>query len=481
MDGFSKGFTRFVNVALKILLIPIVIGPITWFAQNIFTFSIIDIFFMIVVLGLIFSLHFIQKKNIKSKWILIGILLLGIGFRIIWALGINSFPTSDIKLIWECGDAFLNGDSWMFKGTGYIARFTHFTVPVLYSAFLQNIFSEPLIAAKIINVIISSLNIIIIYYIVKEIFNCEKKAQWSALATALYPPLIFYTATYFTEVLAIPFYLFSLLIFIKVTKGKLNKWWLIVTGVSLSIGNLFRMLAVIMLIAYIMYIFLYDKNIKIKLQKSAFILIAFAIPLLGVDYYLINNNITEYHLWSGRDPIWASILKGTNIEANGMWNEEDALIPSKYNYETEEVTKACQDIIIERFKTTPITDWIMFFTKKYVMQWRAGDFAGVYWSELGSNPEQNTFNLEENGQFSIQLIYLIFIILSYIGLYNKKFVYDKKEMNLLYFIYCGYALVLLITESQARYSFIVCWLFIILAFNGGEVLENLNIRYKKVD
>lgn len=473
MENFAKGFTKFVNVALKLLLIPILIGPLTWFVEKIWTFSIIDIFFIMGIIGFVLCIYYAQKRNVKGIYILIAITAVGLILRGVWALGIESMPTSDIRLIWECGDKFLSGDTWMFKGTGYIARFTHFTIPVLYSALLQNLFSEPLLMAKVINVIASTANIIIIYYIIKDLFNSRTKAQWGALITAIYPPLIFYSATYFTEVLAIPLYLISLLIFIKVIKGKLNLWWLVVSGVSLFLGNLFRMLAVIMLIAYCLHIFLYDKEVKTKIKKMIIIIAAFWIPMFAADFYLINNNITEYHLWSGRDPIWASILKGTNIDAGGMWNEEDANIPSQYNYETEEVANASKEIIKDRLKNTSAIDWTIFFTKKYTMQWRAGDFAGVYWSELGSIEGESKFTLGEKGQFTSELIYFILILLTYIGLYNKKRVYKEKESNLLYFIYCGYALILLITESQARYSFIVCWLFVILSINGIEVLEEM--------
>jgi uncharacterized membrane protein len=72
-------------------------------------------------------------------------------------------------------------------------------------------------------------------------------------------------------------------------------------------------------------------------------------------------------------------------------------------------------------------------------------------------------NLEDNAAIYSQLFFFVLMLLSYIGLYNKNQYLKNNIINLFYIIFCGYALLYLITESQDRYSFIVCWLFVILA------------------
>lgn len=76
--------------------------------------------------------------------------------------------------------------------------------------------------------------------------------------------------------------------------------------------------------------------------------------------------------------------------------------------------------------------------------------------------------MKDGGAFFSQLIFLILIVLTYIGLYNNKQYKKNKLINLFYIIYCGYGLLFLISESQDRYSFIVSWLFIVLPLTVTE-------------
>ena len=58
------------------------------------------------------------------------------------------------------------------------------------------------------------------------------------------------------------------------------------------------------------------------------------------------------------------------------------------------------------------------------------------------------------------------MVFVYRGLFIKKNYMDNKPINLFYIIFCGYGILYLITEQQARYAYIACWIFIILAFSG---------------
>lgn len=472
MNKLEKYFTNFVNIALIILIIPLV--TVTWELIKSYgwNFDKMDLIILAIDSLIILAVWLMFKFNVKNKYKIIFLCLVGFILRFAWAFSIESKPISDIAVIWQTGSNILQGDMSNMHGTAYLARFTHFVMPAIYSAFLQKFFANPLSIAKLINCIFSTLNIVLIYFIIKELFNNKSKAIVGATITAIYPPLILYCATYFTEVLAIPLYLLSIYMFILYVKGKKSYWYLISCGVALCFGNLFRMLAPVVLVAYGLYIFVYGREWKRKLKNIFIILLAFWIPFVSIDTYLIKNDITEYHLWSGRDPLAASMLKGLNVYAKGRWNEEDSKIPAMYDYDTEKVSEASIEIIKERFKTIPINEWFNFFVEKYQGQWKYGDFLGASWSEAGVEPEEMVVSLNSNGRIAINIIYAILIWLTYIGLFNRKRLFENKEINLIYFIFCGFALILLLTESQERYSFIVCWLFIILGIMGIEFIQN---------
>jgi hypothetical protein len=79
----------------------------------------------------------------------------------------------------------------------------------------------------------------------------------------------------------------------------------------------------------------------------------------------LSLGVTEHPLWKGREPAAISILKGTNIEARGAWNEEDELLSSKYDFDYEAVDKAAKKLIRERLTSTPPAVLLKFYVDKF--------------------------------------------------------------------------------------------------------------------
>lgn len=87
-----------------------------------------------------------------------------------------------------------------------------------------------------------------------------------------------------------------------------------------------------------------------------------------------------------------------------------------------------------------------------------------------------TIRISKEGIFYTQSFYIILLVLSYIGLYRNKSK-RKNLIDLLYILFGGMSLQLLIIESQDRYTYPLAWIFIILAmtaFNSKEDKEVLD-------
>ncbi|SFB48224.1 glycosyltransferase family 39 protein, partial [Clostridium frigidicarnis] len=332
-------------------------------------------------------------------------------------------------------------------------------------------------------IILSMFNVVLLFFIAKEVFDDENKSIWVCLISALYLPMIAYNNVYCSENIAIPILLLSILTFFKVFNKNSSKKFLLIflSGVLLSITHLFRPIGYVMIIAYIMYIFIYLKdNIKTKVVMNLLVVSAFVIPLVGVSYTLIGLNITENPLWHGTEPPSISILKGTNIESEGRWNQDDAEVFDKYDRDYEKVDKAAKEVIKKRLTENSPKDLLKFYILKYVKQWYAGDFSGFCWSEAGLDEAYNktdyldmmgqdegkmSIRLSKEGEFYSQLFYVTVVLLSYIGLYRNNNIKNHK-IDIFYIIFCGISLQCLITESQDRYTYPFSWLFIILAMKA---------------
>lgn len=476
MENFKERFTTTFLAVLKVLVIIIIACSIgATFLSHIFVDNenfIKNFIIVFLIVACVMAVEFyILKKDLQYKKKLFLILCCGLSLRVLWLLNVDSVPTSDFSVIYESAQEVLNGSTSMFWGTSYIARFPHLTIMVFYMALMIKVFpTNNLLMMKFVNLGLSILTIYIIYLIVKEIFNSNKKGIYAVALATVFPPLVTYTGVFCTENIAIPLYLFSVYIFILVLRGKKNKYYLILSGLSLSLGNLFRMVAVIMVIAYAMYIIIYSKDkIVNKIRNIALYTIPYFILLFLVSFTLQNLKITEFPLWKGSEPKITNILKGTNIENHGRWNKEDASIVEKYNYDYEEITEASEEIIKERLTTTPPLKLIGFYIKKFALQWSVGDFEGTLWTK-SDVPDEDI--IVDVSQEIPQIIYTFMMILIFLGILNRKNNKETQEMNLFYIILYGYGFMYLITEEQGRYSYIVSWVFVILAIEGINFLLN---------
>ena len=475
MKNSEQRFTIFVNISLKFLFFIILIGSIVFPIQVLIRLSKIEIIRVSSIISILIamSLGFIVlvkrylRKNKNYTRMIVIILGISLILRITWIMLVDTKPFSDFGLIYDAGKRFANGDYWVFKGIGYISRFPHLTIITIYLGLIQKLFTNALLVIKLVNVTLSTVNVYLIYLIGNDLYNDKKKGILIALLACFFPPFIIYNSVVCSENLAMPFFLGSIYVFTLVTKRKRNILWFLFSGLLLSIGNLFRMVAYVIVIAYIMYLIIYW--VKKEFAKSCvLILLSFFIPLYIANTALLDLGITENPLWKGREPFITSVLKGTNINSLGMWNKEDSELPALYNYDYAAVETASKDIIINRLTTTPLYKLIAFYIVKFMAQWSFGDFYAVSWATgeqrvLSITPTISTFIFLYS-----QILFIVVILYTCRGLFNYKQYLKNKLINLFYMIFCGYGLFYLITEQQPRYGYIISWVFILFAFTYSE-------------
>lgn len=457
-------FTNFVVYSLIILFLILFGTAAHSVYENYTDLNMINIILLIIYAILTVGLMYGILKKVAKKKLFFAIILAGFFLRLIWALSTNSFPVSDFKTMYDAANNLLIGDTSAFKGLGYFARFPHM---ITYSLFLSEIIKvfgdNALFVVKMINVILSTLSIIFVYLICNSIFKDYKRTLLGAFFMAILPSSILYVPVYCSENIAIPFYLGSIYLFILVLNNKKNSLYLILSGLLLSLGHLFRMIAYIVLIAYLMYIIIYDNNnLKIKLKNALFLVAPFIIVFVIFSNILISENITDRKLWNGSEPNITSAVRGSNIKSGGSWNPEDAEFISSLLEDKDALEKASKERIITRYTTTPPLELAMFFLKKFGSQWSHGDNGGAYWAQFDIPENEIKINIEHQGVLWYQLVYSIFLFLIIKGLFNRDEYLDNKIINLFYIILCGYGIAFLILETQTRYAFIINFVFAIL-------------------
>ena len=485
MSIFYIKFTNFMISILKpLIFILIVVSFGTIFAIPLQEGSSFIGLIPVAIIYLITG--YIGYKTIKSEGSSkrkIGcILIIAFVFRTIWLININSFPTSDFKTMYDVAANILQGDYSMLRGNSYIARFPHLTIMVLYMALMRNIFPvDNLFAMKIVNLSMGIVSVLLIYLIAKEIFTNKKYSLYCGFVAAILPALVTYTGVFCSENLAMPFFLLSVYLFLKGTKLKMGVHIVLLSGVCLAIGNLFRGVATVVLVAYVIFLIIYfNGRIVVKLRTIAILVITFFLIMNVVSLVLRDFNVIENTLSKGTEPAITNVLKGTNISSGGRWNAEDARLPEELGFDYDKIEEKSKEIIIGRLSSTNPIRLVLFYTVKFAMQWNEGECAGVFWSQLDV-PEEDVFiNIAGGGKMVLQLIYVVVVILGFLGTINAKKFNVNKELSLIYLILCGYGALYLITESQSRYSYIVCWAFIFISVPGVDyILEKLKITKDK--
>lgn len=462
----GQGFSKFVLYALRGIFIVIAVTAVGrlgfYYKCQKFGISLIPILlYVAAVAAMIYAL----KKNINKRVILISIVVVGFILRLIWCWSVKSIPVSDFNTAFRSAQELLNGKKDIFFEFGYFARYPHLIMFTLYMASVIIVFGTyALTALKGLNIVASLISIIFIYLIAKEIFKDEKKSLVAAFIMALFPASIIYTAVYSTETIAIAFFLASLYYFILVMNKKKRDTYLLLSGVLLLVGHLFRMVAQVIIVAYIMYIFIYmRKQYKNKFKRTAYILISFFIPFIIIGYTVIGAGITDTKLWSPKETPLTSVLKGSNINAGGRWNEEDAKFVEENVSRTEYLNNECKNRIIQRYTSASPSTLGCFFVKKLVCQWWQGDFAGAFWAESGLTSENIRIDVLNKGAVWFQLYYTIIFIMAIVGLFKKREYIENKIANIMSIIFCGYGILFLILETQERYGFIISWIFVLMA------------------
>ena len=128
------------NNLLKFFIPIFILGSICIFFASFYEFNIGTILFTIILLISIFTGYKIINSPISNKSKIFLLIFIAFILRILWLLNANSIPTSDFKVMYDSATNLLNNDTSMFKGIGYIARFPHLTMYVIYMSLIQYCF-----------------------------------------------------------------------------------------------------------------------------------------------------------------------------------------------------------------------------------------------------------------------------------------------------------------------------------------------------
>ena len=370
---------------------------------------------------------------LKKHKFIIFLFLFSFILRLLIVITINTPVISDFKTMLDASLELVNNTS-NYKSMPYFITWGYQMGHVVYQAFLLSIINN-LLFLKIMNVLITSLTIVMIYIISKKLSNEKAAKITSIIYTIFLFPLLLNTVL--TNQL-LPMLLILVAINLWITYIPKKIFIAFPTGLLLAFSNILRSETIVIItgiLVYSLFSMLEKKDIK-KLILSLLILLATYSGVMKLaSYTLQKSNISPSGL-ENKNTTW-KFLTGLNIETNGMYSAKDAEV---YAYDEQKTKKELTKRIKEDYKNYPL-----LFLKKIKI---VGLNSDLSWS-VGHLNQQTTKILTYLNQLFIYFFFIM-ALLSLIPLLKKKYKKAQVLITLITIIYFG---VYLLIEVMPRYAY----------------------------
>ena len=397
------------------------------------------------------------KKWISKHKIIIFLFLFAFVIRIGVILWIDTPVISDFKTMLDASKELVNGTD-AYKSMPYFICWGYQMGHVIYQAILLNIINS-ITFLKIVNAIVTSSTVIMIYLIGKELSTTKAAIIISIIYSIFLFPLLLNTVL--TKQL-LPMLLILIAIYLWMKKKKENKLMPVIIGILLGISNMLRSETIVIIIAFVLYtIFLMIKkeNRKALIINLCLIIISYFTLTTATSFVLKATDISPSGL-ENKNSSW-KFLEGLNVETRGQYSEDDAV---KYSYDKKKTTKELKKRIQEEWQQYPL-----LFAKKTKILWLNSDLS---WP-LGHIENQEDLKLYEGINQIFIYFFVIMSLLSAITLFKKTYKKEQILILLILFVYFG---VYLFIEVMPRYAYSLQIFEALLAsITLGYILDNKKI------
>ena len=397
------------------------------------------------------------KEWISKHKIIIFLFLFAFVIRIGVILWIDTPVISDFKTMLDASKELVNGTD-AYKSMPYFITWGYQMGHVIYQAILLNIINS-ITFLKIVNAIVTSSTVIMIYLIGKELSTTKAAIIISIIYSIFLFPLLLNTVL--TNQL-LPMLLILIAIYLWMKKKKENKLMPVIIGILLGISNMLRSETIVIIIAFVLYtIFLMIKkeNRKALIINLCLIIISYFTLTTATSFVLKATDISPSGL-ENKNSSW-KFLEGLNVETRGQYSEDDAI---KYSYDKKKTTKELKKRIQEEWQQYPL-----LFAKKTKILWLNSDLS---WP-LGHIENQEDLKLYEGINQIFIYFFVIMSLLSAITLFKKTYKKEQILILLILFVYFG---VYLFIEVMPRYAYSLQIFEALLAsITLGYILDNKKI------
>lgn len=444
--------------------------------QNLGTFILVIVLLILLSIALYRLCLKLNKYN--KKIVILVTLLFSFVIQIIIICTFTKLPTADSKTVLSLAlNMLYKNDYSSFQTGGYLYMFPFNFSTVLYLKTLLSIFPDNYLVIKIFNILFSIVTTLMIYLIYKEINYRSKENDYGVLIfAATYIPSLFMSNYIYNDIIATTFLITAMYFMIKFVKEKSIKY-IIISSILLSIGNYFRSIGIIVLIAGLIYILLSVKKIGIKKVITSFCVLAllFNIPSWTQNVALQSTHIVNESVNKNSAPIYMWLNMGMNQNTFGYWDNMKSynIYEKQGNYNKEKSTELFKTEIKNKLSNMSFSDLRKMYYNKIIWTWTEG----TYQIEAYGIGNEETANSNHGmARAEAQYSYTTFATDLFKGdsKYRSGLLLVLYVMNFL--MYC-FIFIRLISGIKFKRFDEVFLILVILGFIGFYILWEIKSRY----
>ena len=416
------------------------------------------------LLAIIISYFIAKDKRINNFTLFIIIISLII--RILTIILMNIPQVTDYYLINEAAMKFANNDL-SFINDSYFSMWPYQLGFTLYEGLIYKIIPN-IWVLKILNIIYSTLTVLLIYKISKK-FTTERASRMVSLLYMILPLPLLLNITLNNHILS------GLLILDSTTfliHKKAKKQDYIIASILIALANIIRPESIIIVFSLLIFLLIKSKKKTFKTNAINYLIFIaiYLIITIGTSKLLILTNFNKDGL-TNTNPTWKFVL-GTNHETCGHYSYEDEVnILGNKELQLETIKERVSDPVkLAALATCKINNY-----------WTLNDFDTVNESYNDKKILNIDFNYIKKQVISINsIIYLTTLLMAIIGIIKyRKDMYKNNSILFVIMMVVTFFVYLLI-EIQARYTYFNIISIFIISSYGYEYIFKL-IDKKKED
>ncbi|MDO3413031.1 glycosyltransferase family 39 protein [Saccharibacillus sp. CPCC 101409] len=293
-------------------------------------------------------------------------------------------PTDDSQTVLSLAlDMLYRGDYSTFEPGGYLHMFPFNFSVVLYLKSLLAIFPDNYLVIKIFNILFAVLTTLMVHLIYGELRgyqagNAAKGNDYGPLLfAATYAPALLMSNLIYNDVVGTGLLTSAIYFILRFMRTKSFKF-IAFAAVLLALGNYFRGVGVIVLIAAAITILLGIRRIGVRKSLLSIALLAalFNVPSWTQNAALQASGKVESSVTANSAPVYMWLNMGINLDRIGFWDNMQSyrIYQREADYDKAASTELYKQSIREKLSDASPGELLGMYVKKIVWIWTEGTY-----------------------------------------------------------------------------------------------------------